>query len=116
MLKIGYDKNEELEFKLDKKHKGYSACITYKKAEKENRKGVEVALWLLDKDCGYKKFIGDKFIENSIKIVKQNIKEAVNKMFDDEAFDKYIKTFEKEINCISEMYAREEEKIRGDEN
>ena len=37
-------------------------------------------------------------------------------MFDDEAFDKYIKTFEKEINCISEMYAREEEKIRGDEN
>ena len=50
MLKIGYDKNEELEIKLNKKHKGYSACITYKNAEKENRKGVEVALWLLDKD------------------------------------------------------------------
>ena len=28
MLKIGYDKNEELEFNLDKKHKGYGIIMT----------------------------------------------------------------------------------------
>lgn len=108
MLKIGYDKNEELEFNLDKKYKGYSACVTYKKAEKENKEGVEVALWLLDKDCKYKKFIGDKFVENNIKTVKQIIKETINNMFNDNAFNEYIKVFEKEINCISEMYTKEE--------